>query len=146
MRAAPAAWEDAGEKAPIQGALDGSAHYNRNGTTTLFAALNILDGTVVGRCMPSHTHKEFIKFLNAVALISPPDAGRTERVRRLSEAQPWRVGKAGRRVGYSLKCRAARAPPLRPAGALATFDDIAAGCLVAYIYISMSYWVRRSHR
>jgi transposase len=32
----------------------------------LFAALNILDGTVVGRCMPSHTHKEFIKFLNAV--------------------------------------------------------------------------------
>ena len=38
----------------------------RNGTTTLFAALNILDGTVVGRCMPSHTHKEFIRFLNAV--------------------------------------------------------------------------------
>jgi transposase len=40
--------------------------YKRNGTTTLFAALNILDGTVVGRCMPSHTHKEFIKFLSAV--------------------------------------------------------------------------------
>ena len=40
--------------------------YKRNGTTTLFAALNILDGTVVGRCMSSHTHKEFIKFLNAV--------------------------------------------------------------------------------
>jgi hypothetical protein len=40
--------------------------YKRNGTTTLFAALNILDGTVVGRCMPGHTHKEFIKFLNAV--------------------------------------------------------------------------------
>jgi transposase len=40
--------------------------YKRNGTTTLFAALNILDGTVVGRCMPSHTHKEFITFLNAV--------------------------------------------------------------------------------
>jgi transposase len=40
--------------------------YKRNGTTTLFAALNVLDGTVVGRCMPRHTHKEFIKFLNAV--------------------------------------------------------------------------------
>src|ERR1700710_1284230 len=40
--------------------------YKRNGTTTLFAALNILDGTVVGRCMPSHTHKEFIRCLNAV--------------------------------------------------------------------------------
>jgi len=32
--------------------------YKRNGTTTLFAALNTLDGTVVGRCMPKHTHKE----------------------------------------------------------------------------------------
>lgn len=40
--------------------------YKRNGTTTLFAALNVLDGTVIGRCMPKHTHKEFIKFLNAV--------------------------------------------------------------------------------
>ena len=45
--------------------------YKRNGTTTLFAALNILDGTVVGRCMPSHTHKEFIKFLNAVERAVP---------------------------------------------------------------------------
>jgi transposase len=43
----------------------------RNGTTTLFAALNILDGTVAGRCMPSHTHKEFIKFLNAVERAVP---------------------------------------------------------------------------
>jgi transposase len=47
--------------------------YKRNGTTTLFAALNILDGTVVGRCMPSHTHKEFIKFLNAVERAVRPD-------------------------------------------------------------------------
>src|SRR5260370_24343 len=45
--------------------------YKRNGTTTLFAALNILDGTVGGRCMPSHTHKEFIKFLNAVERAVP---------------------------------------------------------------------------
>lgn len=40
--------------------------YKRNGTTTLFAALNILDGTVIGRCMPKHTNEEFIKFLKAV--------------------------------------------------------------------------------
>ena len=40
--------------------------YKRNGTTTLFAALNVLDGTVVGRCMKRHRHQEFIKFLNAV--------------------------------------------------------------------------------
>jgi transposase len=45
--------------------------YKRNGTTTLFAALNILDGMVVGRCMPKHTHKEFIKFLNAVERAIP---------------------------------------------------------------------------
>lgn len=45
--------------------------YKRNGTTTLFAALNVLDGTVVGRCMPKHTHKEFIKFLNAVERAAP---------------------------------------------------------------------------
>ena len=40
--------------------------YKRNGTTTLFAALNILDGTVIGRCMQKHRHQEFIRFLNAV--------------------------------------------------------------------------------
>jgi transposase len=38
----------------------------RNGTTTLFAAMNILDGTVIGRNMQRHRHQEFIRFLNAV--------------------------------------------------------------------------------
>ena len=40
--------------------------YKRNGTTTLFAALNVLDGTVIGRCMQRHRHQEFIRFLNAI--------------------------------------------------------------------------------
>src|SRR6201996_5843394 len=40
--------------------------YKRNGTTTLFAAFNVLDGTVIGRCMQRHRHQEFIRFLNAV--------------------------------------------------------------------------------
>jgi len=40
--------------------------YVRHGTTTLFAALNVLDGTVIGRCMRRHRHAEFIRFLNAV--------------------------------------------------------------------------------
>jgi transposase len=40
--------------------------YKRHGTTTLFAALNVLDGTVMGRCMQRHRHEEFIRFLNAV--------------------------------------------------------------------------------
>jgi transposase len=37
--------------------------YRRHGTTTLFTALNILDGYVIGRCLPRHRHQEFLKFL-----------------------------------------------------------------------------------
>jgi transposase len=37
--------------------------YKRHGTTTLFAALNVLDGTVVGQCQARHRHQEFLKFL-----------------------------------------------------------------------------------
>jgi transposase len=37
--------------------------YKRNGTTTLFAALNVLEGTVVGQCLPRHRHQEFLRFL-----------------------------------------------------------------------------------
>jgi hypothetical protein len=40
--------------------------YKRHGTTTLFAALNILDGTVTGRNMQRHRHQEFIRFLNTI--------------------------------------------------------------------------------
>jgi transposase len=40
--------------------------YKRNGTTTLFAALDILEGKVIGRCMQRHRHQEFIRFLDAV--------------------------------------------------------------------------------
>ena len=40
--------------------------YKRNGTTTLFAALNLLDGSVIGQCMQRHRHQEFIRFLNRV--------------------------------------------------------------------------------
>ena len=45
--------------------------YKRHGTTTLFAALNVLDGAVLGRCMQSHRHQEFIRFLNAVERAVP---------------------------------------------------------------------------
>jgi transposase len=40
--------------------------YKRNGTTTLFAALNVLEGKVIGRCMQRHRHQEFIRFLNTI--------------------------------------------------------------------------------
>ena len=45
--------------------------YVRHGTTTLFAALNVLDGTVLGRCMQRHRHQEFIRFLNAIERAVP---------------------------------------------------------------------------
>jgi len=40
--------------------------YKRHGTTTLFAALNVLDGTVIGRNMQRHRHQEFIRFLSTI--------------------------------------------------------------------------------
>jgi transposase len=40
--------------------------YKRNGTTTLFAALDVLPGKVIGQCLPRHRHEEFLKFLRTV--------------------------------------------------------------------------------
>src|ERR1700686_2388340 len=45
--------------------------YKRNGTTTLFAALNLLDGTVIGQCMPRHRHREFLRFLKTIDTQTP---------------------------------------------------------------------------
>jgi transposase len=40
--------------------------YKRNGTTTLFAALDVLTGSVIGQCLPRHRHSEFLKFLKTI--------------------------------------------------------------------------------
>ena len=40
--------------------------YKRNGTTTLFAALDVLTGSVIGECLPRHRHVEFLKFLRTI--------------------------------------------------------------------------------
>jgi len=40
--------------------------YKRNGTTTLFAALDVLTGEVIGQCLPRHRHEEFLKFLRTI--------------------------------------------------------------------------------
>src|SRR6266516_25169 len=45
--------------------------YKRNGTTTLFAALNVLDGKVIGACMPRHRHREFLRFLRHIDRDTP---------------------------------------------------------------------------
>ena len=47
--------------------------YKRHGTTTLFAAFNILNGKVIGTCLPRHRAKEFIRFLNHLETEVPPD-------------------------------------------------------------------------
>jgi len=47
--------------------------YKRNGTTTLFAALSMLDGKVIGDCMPRHRHQEFIRFLRLIDKETPAD-------------------------------------------------------------------------
>src|SRR6202158_5044704 len=40
--------------------------YERHGTTTLFAALNVLEGTVIAACQPRHRHQELLRFLNRI--------------------------------------------------------------------------------
>jgi transposase len=46
--------------------------YQRHGTTTLFAALNVLEGTVIGQCRPRHRHQEFVQFLNKIEAATDP--------------------------------------------------------------------------
>jgi len=47
--------------------------YKRHGTTTLFAALNVLDGQVIGQCQQRHTHAEWLKFLRKIDRQTPQD-------------------------------------------------------------------------
>ena len=52
------------EKSQIQALV--THDYIRNGTTTLLAALDTFDGTVIGQCMQRHRHQEFLRFLNCL--------------------------------------------------------------------------------
>jgi len=47
--------------------------YKRNGTTTLFAALNVLDGQVIAQCQKRHRHTEWLKFLRQIDRETPKD-------------------------------------------------------------------------
>jgi len=47
--------------------------YKRHGTTTLFAALNVLDGKVISQCQPRHRHEEWLKFLRQIDRETPKD-------------------------------------------------------------------------
>jgi putative transposase len=48
-------------------------HYIRNGTTTLFAALDVATGTVIAQCKPRHRHQEFLQFLRHIEANVPDD-------------------------------------------------------------------------
>jgi putative transposase len=49
------------------GYIEGVTHdYQRHGTTTLFAALNVLNGAVIAQCKPRHRHQEFLAFLRHI--------------------------------------------------------------------------------
>ncbi len=47
--------------------------YKRNGTTTLFAAIELAEGKIIAECMPRHRHQEWIKFLKTIDAQTPPD-------------------------------------------------------------------------
>ena len=47
--------------------------YKRHGTTTLFAALNVLEGTVIGKCYSRHRHTEYLRFLREIDRLTPKD-------------------------------------------------------------------------
>ena len=74
--------------------------YKRHGTTTLFAALNVLDGKVIGRCMKKHRHQEYIRFLGEVeatvptgkhvhAIVDNYATHKHPKVREWLAAHPW---------------------------------------------------------
>src|SRR5437762_14334849 len=81
---------------PIKPGLCGTMthDYKRNGSTTLFATLDVLDGKVIGRCMQRHRHQEFIRFLNAIEPRSQSlDGRRWTRLYRIKSAVKLRLAK-----------------------------------------------------
>jgi hypothetical protein len=76
--------------------------YVRHGTTTLFPALNVLDGTVLGRCMQRHRHQEFIRFLKAVETAGP--AGKLVHAIMDNEACPPAPLGGDRRAAHKHLC------------------------------------------
>ena len=56
------------------GYVEGVTHdYKRHGTTTLFAALNVLNGAILAECKPRHRHQEFLSFLRTIDKAMPPE-------------------------------------------------------------------------
>ena len=77
--------------------------YKRHGTTTLFAALDILEGKVIGRCMQRHRHQEFIRFLNAIEAQVP--------VKKIDARDPRQLRRPQASKGASMAGTGIRASP-----------------------------------
>jgi transposase len=106
--------------------------YKRHGTTTLFAALNILEGTLIGRCMARHRHQEFIRFLNAIEAAVPAgkvvhvildNYGTTSTPRSAPGSPAIRVSSS-----TSRRPRARGSTPSRPSSPSSPGGDSGAGC------------------
>ena len=70
--------------------------YKRHGTTTLFAALNVLDGKVIGQCMSRHRHQEFIRFPQRDQPRDPARPGPASDRRQLRHAQASKCSRLAR--------------------------------------------------
>ena len=90
---------------PITGGRAGTMthDYKRHGTTTLFAALDVLTGKVIGKCFARHRHDEFVRFLRTIARRSPRPNHPPDRRQLRHPHPPQREGVAG------------QAPPVPPA-------------------------------
>jgi transposase len=73
--------------------------YKRHGTTTLFAALNVLDGTVIRQNMKRHRHQEFIRFLNTIQARVPQRKAIHAIVDNYATHKHLKVGLLGIRAG-----------------------------------------------
>jgi putative transposase len=77
----------------------------RYGTTTLFAAFNILNGKVIGSCLPRHRGREFVRFLNQLEKEVPPDLDvhfilDNYSTHKSAEVQRWLKSKKRRRFHF----------------------------------------------
>ena len=97
----------------------------RNGTTPLFAALNVLVGRVIGQCMQRHRHQAFIRFLNRIerhapagelvhAILDDDAAHKHPKACPRAATRGSAPGSAAIRAGHSTSPRPRALGPMRP--------------------------------
>jgi transposase len=86
------------------GYVEGVTHDDvRHGTTTLFAALNVLNGAVLAECKPRHRHQEFLAFLRTIDKSVPVELDIGRDALRTTPTLPLRS--AGSSLEFSTACR-----------------------------------------